>query len=220
MAEKLYSSAQVAAIVNIPLPGIDRALGEGVNQLRRPPRGKKWAARKITATQLLYMRLEVEGVQRFSRSLRQDVANALGADPTADVLTIPSCPVLVLNLTNARRHIEEAENRLQRAQDLVVPGPEEQKGRPVFRGTQISVDDVAELISHGASTDAILARYPDLSREQAELAPLYIAAFPRRGPRPGLRERRRAYWKARLAEPRPERPKPKRRQPIPATSGD
>lgn len=40
--------------------------------------------------------------------------------------------------------------------------------------------------AQGASVDEILEGYPALRREQVELAPLFVAAFPRRG-RPARR---------------------------------
>jgi len=56
-------------------------------------------------------------------------------------------------------------------------------GTPVFKGTRIPVDLVATMTAQGATVDE---RYPGLNREQVELAPLYVAAFPRRG-RPARR---------------------------------
>jgi hypothetical protein len=59
-------------------------------------------------------------------------------------------------------------------------------GAPVYRGTRVPVDMVAAMLAQGASTQEILQGYPSLNQEQVELAPLYVAAFPRRG-RPARR---------------------------------
>lgn len=59
-------------------------------------------------------------------------------------------------------------------------------GAPVFKGTRIPVDLVATMTAQGATAEEILEGYPGLNREQVELAPLYVAAFPRRG-RPARR---------------------------------
>ena len=48
--------------------------------------------------------------------------------------------------------------------------------------------------AQGASMEEILEGYPALSREQVELAPLYVAAFPRRG-----RPARRPWAKQKLS---------------------
>jgi len=64
---------------------------------------------------------------------------------------------------------------------LVVSDSEVMGGIPVYRGTRIPVDLVATMMSQGATVEEILDGYPALSREKVELAPLYVAAFPRRG---------------------------------------
>jgi uncharacterized protein (DUF433 family) len=69
---------------------------------------------------------------------------------------------------------------------MVVSNPEIMRGTPIFRGTRIPVDLVATMSTQGGGVEEILEGYPSLSREQVELAPLYVAAFPRRG-RPALR---------------------------------
>ena len=60
------------------------------------------------------------------------------------------------------------------------------RGVPVFQGTRIPVELVADMAAEGTTVDEILAGYPALNREQVELARLYVAAFPRRG-RPAQR---------------------------------
>jgi hypothetical protein len=54
-------------------------------------------------------------------------------------------------------------------------------GTPVYRGTRIPVELVADMLSQGASPEELLEGYPALDRERIELAPLYVHAFPRRG---------------------------------------
>jgi uncharacterized protein (DUF433 family) len=76
--------------------------------------------------------------------------------------------------------------RLRKAQRMAVSDPEIMGGTPVYRGTRVPVDMVAAMLAQGASTQEILEGYPSLKQEQVELAPLYAAAFPRRG-RPARR---------------------------------
>ena len=70
--------------------------------------------------------------------------------------------------------------RLKRAQELVTSNPEVMRGTPVYRGTRIPVDLVADMLAQGATVEEILEGYPALDREKVELAPLYMKAFPRR----------------------------------------
>jgi hypothetical protein len=55
------------------------------------------------------------------------------------------------------------------------------RGTPVYRGTRIPVELIADMLSQGAKPEEILTGYPALDREKVGLAPLYIQAFPRRG---------------------------------------
>jgi uncharacterized protein (DUF433 family) len=71
--------------------------------------------------------------------------------------------------------------RLRKAQRMAISDPEIMGGTPVYRGTRVPVDMVAAMLAQGASTQEILEDYPSLKQEQVELAPLYVAAFPRRG---------------------------------------
>lgn len=66
-------------------------------------------------------------------------------------------------------------------QGMVVSDPEIMRGTPVFKGTRIPVELVAEMTAEGGTIEDVLAGYPALSREQVQLAPLYVTAFPRRG---------------------------------------
>jgi uncharacterized protein (DUF433 family) len=69
---------------------------------------------------------------------------------------------------------------------MIVSDPEIMRGTPVYRGTRIPVDLIADMLSQGATPEEILAGYPALDREKVELSPLYVQAFPRRG-RPASR---------------------------------
>jgi len=64
--------------------------------------------------------------------------------------------------------------------------PEIMRGTPVYRGTRIPVELIAEMLSQGTKPEEILVGYPALDREKVELAPLHVQAFPRRG-RPASR---------------------------------
>jgi uncharacterized protein (DUF433 family) len=77
--------------------------------------------------------------------------------------------------------LDENFKRLERAGDMIVSDAEIMRGTPVYRGTRIPVELIADMLGQGASYEEILAGYPALDREKVELAPFYIQAFPRRG---------------------------------------
>jgi uncharacterized protein (DUF433 family) len=80
--------------------------------------------------------------------------------------------------------IEEVEGRLDqllKAQEMVVEDPEILRGIPVFRGTRIPVQDVADLIEEETPVSELMELYPRLNQSHFDLAPVYAKAHPRRG---------------------------------------
>jgi uncharacterized protein (DUF433 family) len=68
--------------------------------------------------------------------------------------------------------------QLARLRELVVCDPEIMRGTPVFKGTRIPVDLVADMLAQGATAEEILEGYPTLSEEMISLAPLYTLVLP------------------------------------------
>jgi len=50
-------------------------------------------------------------------------------------------------------------------ENLIISDPDIMMGKPVIRGTRITVELVLEKIAHGVSVESILDEYPHLSRE-------------------------------------------------------
>jgi uncharacterized protein (DUF433 family) len=76
--------------------------------------------------------------------------------------------------------------QLARMEELVVRDSDIMRGTPVFKGTRIPVDLVADMLAQGATPREILDGYPTLDEEKIGIAPLYKRAFSRRG-RPSRR---------------------------------
>ena len=66
----------------------------------------------------------------------------------------------------------------KRLRQIVASDPEIMGGTPVFRGTRIPVDLVADMLSQGASVKEILEGYPTLDKERIAMAPLCTRTFP------------------------------------------
>ena len=101
-------------------------------------------------------------------------------------LTVGDGTALRVEIRPARRKVESQLKQLARIERMVASDPEILRGAPVFKGTRIPVDLVADMLSQGATEDEILEGYPTLDREKIAIAPLYMRAFPRRG-RPSRR---------------------------------
>lgn len=185
MTDKAYTPAEASAVVKLPLKAVHKVID---SRLIRPQRSRQGnhIQRLLSAEHLVYLRLEAEGVRLLSLAARRELARAVESSPNAETLNVSGGPALVVKVERARKEVERELKRLQKAQRMAVSDPEIMGGTPVYRGTRIPVDLVATMLAQGASTEEILEGYPGLNREQVDLAPLYVAAFPRRG-RPARR---------------------------------
>lgn len=66
----------------------------------------------------------------------------------------------------------------RRLRQIVASDPEIMEGTPVFRGTRIPVDLIADMLAQGATAEEILEGYPTLDEERIAVAPLGTRAFP------------------------------------------
>jgi len=185
MTAKSYTPAEASAVAKLPLKAVHKVIDGCLIRPQRSRRGNR-IQRLLSPEHLVYLRLEAEGVRLLPLKSRREVARALESAPNADMVTVSGGSALVVQVKGARRDVQRELKRLHKAEQMVVSDPEVMGGAPVYRGTRIPVDLVAAMRAQGAAVEEILDGYPSLSREQVELAPLYIAAFPRRG-RPARR---------------------------------
>ncbi len=59
------------------------------------------------------------------------------------------------------------------ADEIIVRNPGILAGKPVIRGTRISVEFILSLLADGWSADDVLENYPHLSKEQIAACLLY-----------------------------------------------
>jgi uncharacterized protein (DUF433 family) len=185
MTDKAYTPAEASAVVRLPLKAVHKVLD---SRLIRPQRSRQGnhIQRLLSAEHLVYLRLEAEGVRLLPVATRREVAREIESAPNADFVAVSGGSALVIQVKSARKDVERELKRLHKAQRMAVSDPEIMGGTPVYRGTRVPVDMVAAMLAQGASTQGVLEGYPSLNQEQVELAPLYVAAFPRRG-RPARR---------------------------------
>lgn len=183
--ENSYTPAQASAVAKLPLKAVQKLIDVRLIRPRRMRSGRE-IQRLLSSEQLVYLRLEAEGVRLLPLAARREVARAVVSKPQVHSIAVAGGSALVIEVEHARREVEQELKRLRKVQAMVASDPEIIRGTPVFKGTRIPVELVAEMIAEGATVEEILGGYPALSREQVELAPLYVAAFPRRG-RPAQR---------------------------------
>ena len=180
-----YTTAQVSAITGLPRPAVHKAIE---HRLLRPKRVHKGLAsqRVLSKAQLVYLRMEATGLTSLPLATRRRVAQAVERDPEIDVMALSEGNVILINFKSARRDVAAGLRRLARASRMIASDAETMRGSPMYKGTRIPVEVVADMLSQGATVTEILEGYPALTREKVELAPLYLQAFPRRG-RPAQR---------------------------------
>lgn len=180
MASSCFTPAQASVVANLPLKSVHKLMDiRLVRPVRRRVGGK--VQRFLSAEQLLYLRVEGEGVRLLPIDARREVALAIEKSPRADVVRLKEGQAVAIHLKEARKRVEKDLNRLKKAEAMAVSDPEILRGTPVYRGTRIPVELVADILAQGATPKEIVEGYPALKLEMVELASLYVRAFPRRG---------------------------------------
>jgi uncharacterized protein (DUF433 family) len=64
--------------------------------------------------------------------------------------------------------------------DIITIEPGKRGGKPCIRGLRITVSDVLDLLAAGMTEDAILADYPDLTRDDIHACLAFAADRERR----------------------------------------
>jgi uncharacterized protein (DUF433 family) len=180
-----YTPAEASALTNLPIRTVRRLIDRRLIRPRRLQTGRS-VKRLLSLEQLVYLRLEAEGLSLLPIAARRKIAKQIEADAGIDVVSISEGRALLIQVKTVRKELDERLKRLERAQSLIVEDPETMRGTPVYRGTRIPVELIADMRNQGAGIDEILEGYPALDREKVELASLYVQAFPRRG-RPASR---------------------------------
>jgi uncharacterized protein (DUF433 family) len=180
-----YTPAQAAAITGLPLAAVHKAIDSRLIRLRSSRAGAT-VRRLLTKEHLIYLQLEAEGLRLLPVGTRREIAESIQRSPKTENLPVANGTALLIEIGTARRAVESQLKQLTRMEAMVVSDPEIMRGTPVFKGTRIPVDLVADMLAQGATAEEILEGYPTLSKEKIAIAPLYMRAFPRRG-RPSRR---------------------------------
>jgi uncharacterized protein (DUF433 family) len=68
------------------------------------------------------------------------------------------------------------DNRRSDFEDRIVADPDVLAGKPVIKGTRISVSMILGLVAHGVTFDEIIEDYPELTADDIRAAILYADA--------------------------------------------
>jgi uncharacterized protein (DUF433 family) len=185
MGTSEYTPAQASAVANLPLQAVHKLIERRLIRPRRLRTGSS-IQRMLSREQVLYLRLESEGVRLLPIAARREIAKTIESSPGIDAVILNEGSAVTIQVKTVRLELDQDLKRLKRAEKMIISDPETMCGTPVYRGTRIPVELVADMLRQGADAEEILEGYPALDREKIELAPLYVQAFPRRG-RPASR---------------------------------
>jgi uncharacterized protein (DUF433 family) len=175
-----YTPAQASAVANLPLPAVHKLIERRLIRPRRLRSGRS-IQRMLSREQVLYLRLEAEGVRLLPLAARRVIAKKIVSSPEIDTVILAEGSALIIQVKSVRLELDQDLKRLEHAENMIVSDPEIMRGTPVYRGTRIPVELIADMLDQGAKPEEIIEGYPALDREKVELAPLYVQAFPRRG---------------------------------------
>jgi len=182
-----FTVREVAALADVPVRAVDKAIEEKVlSGIREPGGARRMLPLHAVAYAAILARLPVT----LSLATKRNLARALGGLPparmTAQTLEIaPSVTVDVPALVGP--DLAERAARYGRSRDDQIElNPEIMGGTPVLRGTRMTVYAVLGRLDGGETVEDILADYPELTREAVETAALYARTHPFVG-RPGGR---------------------------------
>jgi uncharacterized protein (DUF433 family) len=182
----LLTPREVAALADTSKAVVEKALEQKVlgatGRVHTNRRLLPLHAVALAATaKVLGRRLTVNDKRRMAREI---AAMSPAALKTAEIEVAPSVVVRIGSL------VREAVGRAERyaaARDAHIEIAEGvQGGRPVIKGTRLTVSAIYGRLSSGDTLEALLEDYPEIPREAFEAAFLYGKTHPRVG-RPTLR---------------------------------
>ncbi|HEV2991682.1 MAG TPA: DUF433 domain-containing protein [Candidatus Angelobacter sp.] len=185
MKNSSYTPAQASAVTKLPLKTVHKLIDERLVRPHRQRVGRE-VRRLLSQEQLIYLKLEAEGLRLLPLAARREVAKTIEASPHVDFVMLSGGRAIVIEVKAARHEVSQELERLRKAQQMIVSDPEVMQGTPVFRGTRIPIDLAVDMMDRGATVEEILEGYPALDREKIGLAQIFMRAFPRRG-RPSRR---------------------------------
>jgi uncharacterized protein (DUF433 family) len=173
--ETLFTPTEAAVLTGLTLKAVNNAIDKKTISAAPGEEG----GRLLDARALVSLALERRLADRVAPELLRQVFEALASSPRNTVSLEGG--LVTIDLREPRREVASSLRDLRRARRLVISDPDIMGGEPVFRGTRVPVHMIAGLLAQGSAPTELLAGYPRLTAEMIRLAPVYAAAYPRRG---------------------------------------
>lgn len=185
MSDALLTPNEVAVLSETPRTIVEKALEQKVF-------GRARAGRRLLPLHAVVLAAAVKSLgRRLSINDKKVVARKLAALSPAALKTaeIEVAPAVVLHLgTLTAAAIERAERYTADRDAFIETVEGVQGGRPVIKGTRLTVSAIHGRLNAGDSIEELMEDYPDLPRRAFEAAHLYAKTHPQVG-RPVLPRR-------------------------------
>jgi uncharacterized protein (DUF433 family) len=181
-AVRLFSPTEAAAVAGIAVKAVNNAIDKRIVVAVRNA-GKTTRQRAVSSDGLLQLKLwsQVGGI--LSQERREKLFEAIMREPNAS--QVRADDLLIIDVAEARKQIAARTQELEEAEAMIAQDKAVMGGEPLFKGTRIPVRLIASMLEDGVSEEEILAGYPKLTSRHLALAPIWVAAHPRRGrPKP------------------------------------
>jgi uncharacterized protein (DUF433 family) len=191
-----FTTAEAAELAETPPAVIEKAIEEGIVDVRRAPAPKAGARRRrlLSAEGVYYVFFLKRCHLHLSREQKLRLWAYFKATPADRLLTARwrVSPGIEVRPGELLAPVRDRVVWYTRARKRWIElNPEIKGGTPVIKGTRMSVYSVHGRIDHGDSIEDVLEDNPDLPREAIEAALAYARANPLVG-RPGGKP-----WRAR-----------------------
>src|SRR5882724_6288858 len=138
-----YTPAQASVLANLPLPAVHKLIERRLVRPRRLRTGRS-IQRMLSRGQVLYLRLEAEGVRLLPLAARRSIAKKIESSPEIDAVVLTEGSALLIQVKSVRLELDQQLKKLERAANIVISDPEIMRGTPVYSGTRIPVDLIAD----------------------------------------------------------------------------
>ena len=186
MPDSILSANEAACVTGVPLRQVHRIIDAGLLKAAGICDGD---TRAVHRDALVALKLVHDMADLITLEGRRRLVCYLLDHPGADTARERDVAVDVRAM---RDEIHRGLSILSRVRDAVECNAAVLSGAPCFKGTRISVHDIADMLAKGDSVAGGREVFPPLSEAQIELATFYARAYPRRG-----RFRREPIWRTR-----------------------
>lgn len=176
-AQSIWSANEAACVTGVPLKRVHRIIDAGLLGDAVESRN---GVRVVLGSGLIGLKLAYQMAHILTREGRRRLILRLLDEPAAERVQNEALSIDVRPMaSDVRRGVA----MLAKAKEMVEAREDVLGGTPCFRGTRVPVHDIAAMLANGDSVAALQTAYPGLTEVQIRAAPLYAAAYPRRGRR-------------------------------------